>query len=171
MQKAKIKDVQRFISSLNEEITYKKEMLQPEEHPHNDLAMAQRTYVAKAESLLNDINELFNAMFSLRAVVKTFNVSHIESKLAVIARLQLQRNTIEEVFQTGTGTVRTSSYSGNSVREGCTVGYRDTLRSTMKKLDREIREAKDACSYCNTTHTVEISDEVVSVLKKYELLG
>lgn len=162
----KIKNIQRVISAIEEEIDYLINSCRT--------GSSFKTYEESAKVTEKNLKEktekitkLIDIKFTLRNIVKRFNVSKIDEKTAEIAKVEEQLS----FYKTLVGFNQPNpTYDRNSYSSGVTATFNDEARDELKRLTRKKQSLKDSCAGINSSGEVELSGELVSLLKEFNLI-
>ena len=119
--------------------------------------------------MIKKSDELIVALSELRTKISNFN------KNSEINDLLNQKATLSEKLSAKNKIVKSIQApkidtTNNKYAQGCSEQLIESIKLDIIKLERATQEIEDKCAGINANHKLEISNEVWSLLKKYNLI-
>ncbi len=165
----KVKNVQRIISSIEEELSFyaSKKAIRGS---FSSRQVAIQDTESQMRSVADAQLELNHLYYSLRKMVGKFNSQSIDDRTADIARLKARMAIYEDALKLGCP-MEQGAYgaAGKTYTAGVSVEYEAECRNHVKNIKRQVQRLKDSCAGINANSDIELDEETIKIIKHYNL--
>lgn len=120
--------------------------------------------------IVNDYEELLAVKYHLRSLVGVFNSS---SNINALQNESKEKESINQGLNAVLNKYKIPSFNttNNQFSDGCSDVFLRNIKKRIQKNNNDIQNISDKCAEINLTNKIEISDDFVTILKNYDLLG
>ncbi len=127
------------------------------------------------EKLLMTIEDLQRLRFDIREAIGKFNKeNNIDIHTLGIAKLTKKLEVLNLIYESNSSSEKTKTLGGGSYKSIFTLGtsleLKEKARIECKRVNREIQRLKDKCTGINSSGTITLTTDQVSMAKKMGLM-
>ena len=134
-------------------------------------SMLSNINASALDELLPKIDQLIDIKYSIRDAISSFNSDKIDDLCLQIAKESKKLQLMNQLCELPTITQRFNLTKNMPVYYGAfTEDVQEGYLIEARKMQRSITRLKDQCTGINAQGNIELSNEQISVLKKYGFL-